>query len=397
MSLPSKPRSRGRIFLIIAVLLFAAYMASRLLSGGAQGGPPQGAGGPSPVSVAEVIARPVTLWREFSGRLAPVESAEVRARVSGIIEKIYFKDGATVRKGQPLFLIDPRPYQAAVAQAEGQLTAAQAELATARLEADRARKLMAANAIARNMHDERIARAKTAEGSVRSAKGALDAARLNLHYTQVTAPISGKTSRAEITVGNLVNSEPVLTSIVAQSPLYVSFEADEQTYLSFLRHAKTPEAVPVEMGIASEDATPHVGRIDSFDNQINPTSGTLRARAVFENKDGSLIPGLYAKVRVGTPDEEPSVLINEKAVNTDQNAKYVYVIDAANKAQYRPITLGGHSEGLRIVSSGLAAGDKIVVNGLARVRPDTEVTPMMVDMATLESLTPAAPSSPEAK
>lgn len=359
---------------------------------------PQGA---MPASVAEVVSRNITLWTEFSGRLEPVDIAEVRARVSGTIDRVYFRDGAMVKRGQPLFQIDPRPYKAAVVQAEGQLAAAEAELATARIEAARATKLMKANAIARTLYDERMARSKTAAGSVRTAKGALDAARLNLNYTLVTAPISGKVSRAEITVGNLVDSQPILTTVVSQSPLYVSFEADEATYLSFIRGTKNDQAIPVEMGLSNEEDTPHIGKIQAFDNRLDPSSGTIRARAAFDNSDGSLLPGLYARVRIGTPDEKPSILVNDTAISTDQTTRYVYVLNSENKAEYRGVTLGGMEDGLRIITEGLQPGEKIIVNGLAKLRPNAEIKPMPVDMKTLKPLDApahdAAPTEPSAE
>lgn len=395
MTLYSKPRSRKRWLVVVIAVPLIAYLIWRVVYT-----PPQHGMDPTaavPASVAEVISRNLTQWRDFSGRLEAVDRAEVRSRVTGTIDKIYFKDGAFVKKGAPLFLIDPRPYQAAVAQAEGQLASAEAEAATARIEADRATKLMRANAIARTIFDERSARAKTAAGAVRTAKGALDAARLNLHYTLITSPISGKASRAEITVGNLVNSEPVLTTIVTQSPLYVSFEADEQTYLSFIRN-NAGRDFPVEMGLSNETETPHKGKIDSFDNQLDPQAGTIRVRAIFDNSDGQLVPGLYARVRVGAPDMQTSVLVNEKAINTDQSSKYVLAIDKDGKAAYTPVTLGGSEGGMRVVTSGLKPGDKIVVNGLSRLRPGSKIQEIPASMETLEPLNPpAAPAAAEAK
>lgn len=378
------PRSRKRRVLPILLILAVAFVVWRIFFGA----PPQQGmpSGPTPVSVAPVINRTMTLWTEFSGRLEPVDIAEVRARVGGTIERVYFRDGAQVRRGDPLFQIDPRPYQAALAQAEGQLASADAELATARIEADRATKLMKANAIARTIYDERIARAKTAAGSLRSAKAAVDAARLNLQYTQVRAPITGKASRPEITVGNLVDSTPVLTTVVSQSPLYLSFEADEASYLSFIRGTDKNASIPVEMGLADEKDTPYKGKILSFDNRIDPDSGTIRGRAVFENTEGELLPGLFARVRIGTPDEKASILVNDAAINTDQSKRYVYVVNAENKAEYREVKLGGMEGTLRIITSGLEEGDTIAVNGLAKIRPGAEIKPVPADMETLKPL-----------
>lgn len=382
------PRPSKRRWLPLLLILVILFIVWRIFFGApAQHGM---AGGAMPASTAPVISRSMTRWKEFSGRLEPVDIAQVRARVSGTIDRVYFKDGAQVRRGDVLFLIDPRPYRAALTQAEGQLASAKAELATARIEANRATKLLRADAIARTLYDERMARAKTAAGSLRTAEGAVAAARLNLHYTQVRAPISGKASRPEITVGNLVDSQPVLTTIVSQSPLYLSFEADESSYLSFIRGVKNAAEIPVEMGLADETDTPYRGRILAFDNRIDPDSGTIRGRAVFTN-DGSLLPGLFARARIGTPEEKPSLLVNDAAINTDQSKRYVYVLNADNKAEYREVTLGDMEGGLRIITHGLKEGDVIVVNGLAKIRPGTQITPIPADMATLEPL--AAPAA----
>lgn len=194
-------------------------------------------------------------------------------------------------------------------------------------------------------------------------------------------------------MGNLIDSQPVLTTIVQQSPLYVSFEADEQTYLSFIRSTKNDQAIPVEMGLSNEKETPHTGKIQAFDNRLDPASGTIRGRAVFDNSEGTLLPGLYARVRIGTPDAQDSVLVNEKAVSTDQTSKYVFTLDKENKAVYTPVTLGGNEGGLRIVTSGLKAGDRVVVNGISRIRPGTPIDPVPADMTTLKPLDAPAESS----
>ena len=376
-------QTRRKRWLPIILIGAALFIVWRIFFGGpAQYGMPEG---PMPASTAPVMSRTITLWTEFSGRLEPVDIAEVRARVTGTIERVYFKDGAQVRRGDALFLIDPRPYRAALAQAEGELAAAKAEFATAKIEADRATKLMRANAIARTQYDARIARAETAAGSLKSAEGAVEAARLNLQYTEVRAPISGKASRPELTVGNLVDSQPILTTIVSQSPLYLSFEADESSYLSLIRGVQDASKIPVEMGLADASDTPYHGKILAFDNRIDPNSGTIRGRAVFEN-DGSLLPGLFARVRIGTPDAKASLLVNDAAISTDQSKRYVYVLNAENKAEYREVTLGGIESGLRIVTSGLSEGDTIIVNGLTKIRPGSAIQPIPADMETLKPL-----------
>lgn len=360
--------------------------------------------GPSPVSVAQVVERESTLWHSFSGRLEAIDKAEVRPRVSGTIERIYFRDGALVKRGQPLFLIDPEPYRAQLTLAEGQLASAEADLVTARANGARAQKLMRANAISRSEYDTRIGAAKAAEGAVKTAHGAVDVARLNLRYTTVEAPINGRASRAELTTGNVVDagaSGPLLTTIVSQDPLYVSFEVDEQTFLSTIRGVSgaARASIPVEMGLANESGTPHTGKVDSFDNQIDTASGTIRVRTVFDNADGSMIPGLYANVRIGSAEKAPVILVNEQAISTDQGSKFVFVVDGEGKAQYRPVKLGGNDGALRIVAEGLSPGETVIVNGLARVRPGAPVKPEPVDMETLASLNPApatdTPAAPQ--
>lgn len=408
--LGAKPRKSalGRIILILIILTIVALVVRRLFFYGPPPGMMMGEGGAAPVSVAQSIARDTNIWHQFSGRLEAIDKAEVRARVSGTIERIYFRDGATVRRGQPLFLIDPEPYRAEVARAEGQLAAAEATLSTARLNAARAQKLMSANAIARSEFDARMGEARSAEGSLKAARGALEAARLNLRYTTVTAPINGRASRAELTTGNMVDagpSAPVLTTIVSQSPLYVSFEADEQTFLSSIRgvDAARQATIPVEMGLANEAGTPHQGRIGSFDNQLDPATGTIRVRAVFDNADGSLIPGLFANIRISSPEKTPAVMVHEQAIQTDQSSKFVFVVDAESKAQFRPVKLGGSEGTLRIITEGLQGGETVIVNGLGRVRPGAPVKPEPVDMETLAKLSPepvgaaAAPAAPPAE
>ncbi len=392
-SLPPKRRSnRGKWILIFVAIILTILVVQRLFfSGPPPGMMMGGGGGPVPVSVAPAASANVYVWHNFSGRLEAIDKAEVRARVSGAIERIYFRDGAMVQRGQPLFLIDPAPYRAEVARAEGQLATAESTLATARMQSTRAQRLMSANAIARSEFEMRMGDTRNAEGALKAAQAALEAARLNLRYTTITAPINGRASRAELTTGNMIDAGPsaqILTTIVSQTPLFVSFEADEQTFLSTIRSVSEAQqsTIPVEMGLANEKGTPHKGRIGSFDNQIDPASGTIRVRAVFDNPDGTLIPGLFANIRVASPEKQDVVLINEQAISTDQATKYVYVVDAKNKVQYRPVTLGGNEDGLRVITSGVAAGEVVVVNGLGRVRPDAEVIPQPVDMKTLAKI-----------
>lgn len=377
-------RSRVKWLLLGALLGAGIYWGPGLVAGG--GAPAAGGmgamGGAAPVNVAEVIRKPVTQWHEFSGMLEAVNAVEVRPRIGGQITGIHFADGAEVKKGQPLFTIDPRPYEASLISARGALTQADASFA-------RAKKLVGSKAISRAEFD-------AAQSAQQQALGAYKTAELNLAYTHISAPISGKISRAEITLGNLVDAggqAPLLASIVDLSPIYASVAMDEQSFLKTIRGV--PQAklktVPVEVRIGNDAAGEWLAAtVHSFDNQIAPGSGTLRVRARLANADGALVPGLYARVRIGGAEAAEALLAHPTAIGTDQSKKFVLVVDGENKAQYREVTLGALTDGLQVIASGLAAGDKLVVGGLQRVRPGAPVTPEMVDMATLTPL--AAPA-----
>jgi multidrug efflux system membrane fusion protein len=257
---------------------------------------------------------------------------------------------------------------------------------------------MATKAISKREYDERDSALNIADGNMKAAKAAVDVAKLNLDYTNVIAPISGKIGRAEITVGNTVNAgpgAPTLTRIVSLSPIYASFEVDEQTFLSHIQKYSAEELkmIPVQLGLANQSDTPFLATISSFDNQLNTASGTIRVRALYNNADLKIVPGLFVRVRLGSPTPESRILISEKAVGTDQSKKYVYVVGADNMAAYREITLGAAAEGMRVVRSGLSAGDKIIVNGLMRVRPGAPVTPELVSMANVDAPAAAPPQA----
>jgi multidrug efflux system membrane fusion protein len=334
----------------------------------------------SPVSVAAVVSRNVVEHQEFSGRIEAVESAEIRARVRGTIEAVHFKPGSMVKKGDLLFVIDPRAYEAEALRSEAALQASQAKADLARTELDRSSRLLADNAIAQRDFDERAAAARQLEAAARADKAALATARLNLGYTTVRAPFSGRVGKAEVTVGNLVDSNVVLTSLVSVQPVYVSFDGDEATFLSLGSAARGgAAAVKVRMGLSNETGFPHEGRLDFVDNRIDPGSSSVRMRALVDNKDNALTPGLFARVQIGAAPS-PSLLINDSAVGTDQNRKYVYVVGAGNKAEYRVVQLGPVIDGLRLARSGLKAGERIVVAGLQRVRPGAVVAPTEVPM-----------------
>lgn len=346
------------------------------------------------VSVAEVVHQRITEWDEFTGRLEAPESVSLRPRISGYIESIGFTEGAIVKAGQPLFYIDDRSFKAEVRRLEAELADATSRLTLAKSSYVRATELTEKNAISDEIFDSRVAELEQAKARLRSTSAALEIAKLNLSYTKVTAPITGRVSRALITAGNLVNAgQTELTSIVSANKVYAYFDADEQTYLKYMTLAKEgtrPSSRevknPVYMGLANESDFPHEGYIDFIDNQVNPATGTIRGRAVFENTEGKFIPGLFTRIKLVGSATYDGILIDDKAVSTDLGNKYVLVLDGENKVQYRAITLGEKLNGLRIVKSGLVAGDSIVVNGLQRVRPGAQVAPEVVPMAQGDEL-----------
>jgi membrane fusion protein, multidrug efflux system len=352
-----------------------------------------------PVSVAAVLQQDISLWDEFSGRLEAVQRVDIRARVSGAVQSVHFREGSLVKQGDLLITVDPAPYAAEVDRAEAQVAAAQARVSYTRSELERATRLLQESAIAQREHDERQNAQREADANLRAAQAALQTARLNLGYTQVRAPVAGRVGRIEVTQGNLVASgpgAPVLTTLVSVSPIYASFDTDEQVVVKALQDLKSGtsartliERIPVQMGTGTSGGTPHVGKLQLIDNQVDAKSGTVRVRAVFDNEGGDLIPGQFARVRMGQARSSQAILINERAVGTDQNKKFVLVVGEGNKAEYREVTLGAPIEGLRVVTSGLKAGETIIVNGLQRVRPGAVVAPQSVPM-TAKAEIPAA-------
>jgi multidrug efflux system membrane fusion protein len=337
------------------------------------------------VEVASVLSRKVIDWQRYSGRIEAVDRVEIRPQVSGQITEVHFQDGSLVKKGDVLFTIDPRPFQAALAQAQANLAAAEARAAFAASEFARSERLLAENAIARRDQESRQNAAREADANLLAARAAVESARLNLAYTRITAPVAGRVSRAEITVGNVVapgTASPALTTLVSVAKVYAAFDVDEQTFLSSINAARTGKgaAAPVFLGLANEAGFPRQGRVSSVDNQLDTSSATIRVRAVFDNPDGALLPGLYARIRLGGSVEHDAVLIDEKAVSTDQDKRFVLVVDDSNHAQYREVHLGAVQEGLRVVERGLKAGERIVVNGLQRTRPGALIAPQIVPM-----------------
>lgn len=342
-----------------------------------------------PVGVAAVESREVQVWDEFSGRLEAVERVSVRSRVAGTVLAAHFREGALVKAGELLFTIDPAPYQAAVDRAEAQRLSAEARLAYTSSELARAQTLWADRAIAQRELDERANAEREAAAALRAAQAVLQSARLDLGYTQVRAPVAGRVGRIEVTQGNLVAAgpgAPVLTSLVSVSPIYASFDADEAVVRRGLAAlgtggARPPlERIPVELaaGPAGEKVQ---GRLQLVDNQVDAASGTVRLRAVFDNPQGTLMPGQFAKLRMGQPAARSALLVSERAVGTDQHKRFVLVVGADHKLVYREVELGSAVDGLRIVERGLQAGEQVVVNGLQRVRPGAEVQPQPVPMA----------------
>ena len=347
------------------------------------------------VSVAPVIHERLTEWDEFTGRLQAPESVELRPRVSGYIDKVAFEEGAIVEAGTPLFFIDRRPFEAEVKRLNAELTGVKSRLKLAQISYQRADTLSAKNTLSKEIFDNRFAELEQAKAGVQSVSAALDLAKLNLSYTHVEAPITGRVSSAGITAGNYVSAgQSVLTTIVSTDRVYAYFNTDEQTYLKYVKLAKEgtrPSSRdvknPVFMALANESDYPHEGFIDFIDNQVNPATGTIRARAVFSNEDGAFVPGLFARIKLVGSSSYEGILIDDKAIGTDLNNKFVLVLDENNTVQYRPVTMGEKLNGLRIIKSGLIAEDQIVVKGLQRVRPGTPVAPEFVDMVDKDTLT----------
>lgn len=343
-----------------------------------------------PVSVATVESRDTAIWDEFSGRLEAIERVEVRPRVAGVVQQVHFREGGIVKQGDLLIQIDPALYAAEVARAEGQVAAAKARLVLTKSDYERGQQLSGSQTISQRDLDTRINAYREADANLKAAQAALKTAQLNLSYTEVRAPVSGRVGKLEITTGNLIAAgpgAPVLTTLVSINPIYASFNADEQVVLHALK-TLADDGTPSEIGripvkMTTSDGVTHDGRMQLIDNQVDARTGTVRVRAIFDNSDERLIPGQFARLQMGQPRSEKALLVSERAVGTDQNKKYVMVVTDDNKAQYREVKLGPSIEGLRAVTSGLKAGERIVVKGLQRLRPGAVIAPQMVAMDTL--------------
>lgn len=390
---------------IAALVLLAAALGACGKGGGGAGGhgqmPP-----PPAVNVATVVQKEVTLWDEFTGRIEAVDRVEVRPRVTGYLEKTNFVEGHIVKKGDVLFQIDDREYRAAHGRAVADIERAKARVLLAKRQLERSQQLVQSKLTPRSDVDTREAELTQAQADVAASQAAAEQTRLNVEFTRIVAPIDGRVSKALVTPGNLVSSNAptptLLTTVVSIDPVYVSFEGDEQTYLRYqglARDGSRPSSRdaknPVRVGLADEDGYPHEGVMQFVDNEVDSNTGTIRARAVLENKDGLFTPGLFARVRLLASGKQNVMLINDRAVMTDQDRKFVYVLGPENKALRKDVKLGPQVEGLRVVTDGLAANDTVLVNGLQKVFfPGMPVQPNPVPMDKPEQAPPPPPGAP---
>jgi len=340
-----------------------------------------------PVNIAIVEEKEIQLWKEFSGRLSAVDYVEVRPQASGIITEVKFDDGQMVKKGDILYVIDPEPLKMTVRQKKATLLSAKTSHDLANKEYTRAQDLLNKKMVSQQYYDERLNTKLLTSSAVNEAKAELAQAEIDLRYAYIKAPISGRISRAELTEGNLVStgaSAPLLTTIVSLGKVYADFHVDEETYINYVHEQSMLEDKtiqnPVELTLQSGDT--YRGKIHAFDNMIDVKSGTIRARAIFENPNGTLLPGMYAHLKLGNVTPTRSILINERAIATDQNRKYVYIVNTDKQATYREVTVGSSIKGQRIITSGLKAGDKVIIEGLMRIRPGMLVAPTISSQAT---------------
>jgi multidrug efflux system membrane fusion protein len=382
----SPPWIRRYLLLNAQPIAMAVLAMGTMLTG--CGKPPAQTAAPPVVSVVQPVARDVIEWDEYIGRLESPETVEIRARVSGYLDKVHFKEGKEVKKSDLLFTIDQRPYQAEYdrAQAEHQRAESQADLAKS--DAERAKNLIATKAISTEDFDTKTKTYTSALAAVKSAKAAMDSARLNLEFTEIRAPIDGRISSALVTEGNLVSGgvsgagASLLTTLVSLDPLYCYGSADERAILKYIRLSKEgkrtsarDQEIPAEMGLADETGFPHKGRMDFVDNRVDPNTGTLRARGVFTNSDHSLSPGFFARLRIPGSGKYQALLIPDRALGSDQSQKFLYVVNAEKKVEFRPVKTGPLIDGLRVVKEGLKPGEQVIVEGLLRVRPGMTVDP----------------------
>ena len=365
-------RTRQLALVGVSALALAVLTACSGSTAGEAGAPP-----PPEVSAAPVLVKQVSQWDDFSGRVQAVESVELRPRVSGYIDKVNYVEGQEVKKGDVLFTIDARSYQAEYARAQAELARARTQASLARSESERAKRLSDQQAISTETWEQRRATAEQATAQVQAAQAALASAALNLEFTKVRAPINGRAGRAMVTAGNLVSAgdaASVLTTLVSLDTVHVYFDADEATFLRYTQMARAgqrpserDQALPVRVGLSGEQGYPHEGKVDFLDNQVTRSTGTIGVRALLDNKDRQFTPGLFARVQLLGSGRFEAMLVDDKAVLTDQDRKYVYVVDKDGKAQRHDIQLGRTADGLRIVEQGLKAGDRVIIDGVQKV------------------------------
>lgn len=410
------PTILARAALSIAALATAALAGCE--GSKAQGGPPMA----PPVGVAPAVQRSLSETDEFTGRLEATDTVDIRSRVAGTLDKLHFRDGQEVAKGALLFSIDSRAYNAELARVQAQLASARSAAELAGTELARAQKLLEQRALSQQEFDQATAAVRSTKSAVAAAEADVAAARLNVEYSQIRAPLAGRASRANVSVGNLVSAgDPVLTTLVSQDKVYAYFDISEGAFLKYGRlargddrgdkrgdksagkNAKPGPAMPVQMGLSNEAGLPHSGVIDFIDNRLTPTTGGIRARAVFDNKERAFTPGLFVRIRLAAGPAAPAVLVPDRAVGTDQSKRFVLVVGTDKTAQFREITPGPLVDGMRVVSSGLKAGEMVVVSGLQRVRPGAPVTAevLAVDDKGMPVIkpnghSPAAPAAPAA-
>lgn len=350
---------------------------------------PQPAPAVPEVTVAKAVDQQVTDWDEFTGHFEAVQSVEVRPRVSGFVQHIAFPEGAFVKQGDVLLTIDARPYEAELAKADAEVEQARTREQLAQQELERAKRLVGTQAISREEFDSRASAVAEAGGGVRAAEAAQRNAKLNLDWTTVRAPISGRVGRAEITAGNLVQGGSqggaLLTTIVSLDPIYVYFDSDEQAYLKYIAtNRQSAQDRSVQIGLSSETGFPHDAKLDFVDNQVDRAAGTIRVRAVLQNSNGAFAPGLFARVRLASGARKSATLVQDQAIGTDQDRKFVLVLKPDSTVEYRAITVGRVVDGLRVVQTGVQPGESIVVNGLLRVRPGMKVSAKTTTMVAMK-------------
>jgi multidrug efflux system membrane fusion protein len=393
--MPHKSAARSPLPVLFAIALLAAC---------AKAPPPPGPPPATEVSVAVVTDHEITEWDEYTGRLEAVNTVEIRPQVSGSLQTVAFTEGKEVKQGELLFQIDPRPFEAELARVQAQLEQNRTAAELAATDLARVERLLASRAVSREEFDQRVAARSSAQAAVRATEAAVEVARLNLGYTRIVSPIAGRIGRAEVTPGNLVVGGPGtaatrLAVVVSLQPMYAYFEAAEQDYLKYMDLARSGERPlsrdvknPVHMAVGNELEFKRQGYMDFVDNRVQPGTGTLLGRAVFQNPDRHLTPGMFVRIRLLGRPTYRGLLINDRAISTDQDRRYVLVVAEDDKLEYRAVTLGPIVNGLRVVRDGLKTGERIVINGLQRVRPGMEIKPVVVPMGGQGAA--AAPAAP---